>query len=239
MKNNRKSTAKRRRSQSKSVTRREQTVNMAIIGIIILIIILLGIIYFKYIHKPADKRVNASEYDIGNPTKQIPMPQLDVQLLTMNEYSRPGTATDGIKGIVVHYTANPGSSAQNNRDYFENLKETQITKASSNFIVGLEGEIIQCVPTAEVAYASNERNNDTISIETCHPDESGKFTAVTYDSLVELVAFLCGKYNLTTDTIIRHYDVTGKNCPKYFVENEDEWEAFKNDVAKYIAENGE
>lgn len=186
---------------------------------------------------PAENR-NYGEYDIGSPTKQVEIPELDVQLLTVNEYSRPGTATDKIRSVVVHYTANPGSTAQNNRDYFENLKDTHETKVSSNFIVGLEGEIIQCVPTAEVAYASNNRNNDSVSIECCHPDETGKFEDATYQSLVRLVAFLCGKFNLGMDDIIRHYDVTGKNCPKYFVEHEDAWEIFKSNVAKYIQENG-
>ena len=159
-------------------------------------------------------RENYGEYDIGSPTKQVETPELDVQLLTVNEYSRPGTPTDKIRSVVVHYTANPGSTAQNNRDYFENLKDTQETKVSSNFIVGLDGEIIQCVPTAEVAYASNSRNQDSVSIECCHPDETGKFNRETYESLVELVAFLCGKFDLGMDDIIRHYDVTGKECPK-------------------------
>ena len=52
-----------------------------------------------------------------------------------------GIATNKITGIVIHYTANPGASAMNNRDYFEGLKDSHITKASSNFVVGLEGEI--------------------------------------------------------------------------------------------------
>lgn len=185
------------------------------------------------------KNQAAGGYDIGNPTLQVPMPELDVQLLTVNEYSRPGISTDGVKGVVVHYTANPGSTAQNNRDYFENLKDTKDNQVSSNFVVGMEGEIIQCIPTSEIAYASNSRNHDTVSIECCHPDETGKFTEDTYQSLVELVAFLCGKFDLTTEDVIRHYDVTGKECPKYFVDHEDEWQAFKENVAKYIQENGE
>lgn len=104
--------------------------------------------------------------------------------------------------------------------------------------MGLEGEIIQCVPTWEVAYASNERNKDTISIECCHPDETGKFTEETYQSMVQLTAWLCRKYSLTADTVIRHYDVTGKNCPKYFVENEEAWANFKEDVANALAKGG-
>lgn len=162
-------------------------------------------------------------------------PEIDVQLLDVNPYSRPGTETEEITGIVIHYTANPGSTAQNNRDYFNGLKDSHETEASSNFIVGLDGEIIQCVPTWEMAYASNSRNIDTVSIECCHPDETGKFTDETYRSLVQLTAWLCVKFDLTEDQVIRHYDVTGKNCPKYFVENEDAWAQFKEDVAGAIA----
>lgn len=163
-------------------------------------------------------------------------PDIDVELLTPNEYSRPGIATDKITGIVVHYTANPGAGARNNRDYFEGLKDSHVTKASSNFVVGLEGEIIQCVPTWEVAYASNSRNTDTVSIECCHPDETGKFNDATYHSMVELCAWLCLKFDLNEEDVIRHYDVTGKNCPKYFVEHEDAWVQFKSDVGKKLKE---
>ena len=157
-------------------------------------------------------------------------PYIDVELLTPNEYSRPGIATNKIIGIVVHYTANPGATAMNNRDYFEGLKDSHITKASSNFVVGLEGEIVQCVPTWEIAYASNSRNIDTVSIECCHPDETGIFNKKTYQSMVDLCAWLCLKFDLDENDVIRHYDVTGKICPKYFVENEDAWRKFKSDI---------
>lgn len=157
-------------------------------------------------------------------------PAIDVQLLDINEYSRPGIKSDPITGIVIHYTANPGSTAQENRDYFNGLKDSHATSVSSHFVVGTEGEIIQCVPTWELAYASNGRNHDTVSIECCHLDESGKFTDKTYKSLVQLTAWLCGKFGLTEQDVIRHYDVTGKNCPKYFVENEEAWNLFRGDV---------
>lgn len=163
-------------------------------------------------------------------------PDIDVELLTPNEYSRPGIATNKITGIVVHYTANPGASARNNRDYFEGLKDSHETKASSNFVIGLEGEIVQCVPTWEVAYASNNRNIDTVSIECCHPDETGKFNEKTYHSMVELCAWLCLKFDLNEEDVIRHYDITGKNCPKYFVENGDAWIQFKHDIGEKLKE---
>ena len=120
-----------------------------------------------------------------------------------------------------------------NRNYFEGLKDSHITKASSHFIVGLDGEIVQCIPTWEEAYASNDRNPDTVSIETCHPNEDGKYTQATYKSMVQLTAWLCKKFDLTEKDVIRHYDITGKICPKYFVEDEAAWEKFREDVKLY------
>ncbi len=167
------------------------------------------------------------------------MPDIDVQLLSPNPYSRPQTKTKEIKGLVIHYVANPGTTAQQNHNYFEGLKDSKATKASSHFIIGLEGEIIQCIPSGEIAYASNDRNADTLSIECCHPDETGKFNQETYDSLVHLTAWLCGRFGLTTRDVIRHYDVTGKKCPLYFVEHGEAWQQFLFDVQDYIDKNGE
>lgn len=150
------------------------------------------------------------------------------QFLTVNPYSRSGKTLRRVNGIVIHYTANPGSTAQNNRDYFENLKNTKTTSASSHFIIGLNGEVIQCIPLNEVAYASNNRNRDTIAIECCHPDESGQFNEETYQSLQILIRSLMNTYHLTSNDVIRHYDITGKICPKYFVDHEDKWQEFLN-----------
>ncbi len=175
----------------------------------------------------ADSPVTLSEVDENRP-------ELDVELLTVNPYSRPGTALEKVNGIVIHYTANPGATAIANRNYFENLKDTHTTKASSHFVVGLEGEIVQCIPTAEIAYASNDRNSDTISIECCYKNEDGSFEQATYDSVIKLTAWLCAKFGLTSEDVIRHYDVTGKLCPLYYVEHEDAWAQFKKDVDTYL-----
>lgn len=156
---------------------------------------------------------------------------INEQLLTVNEYSRPGTKLDTVNGLVIHYIGNPGTDAQMNRDYFENLQDGSTgVYASCNYIIGLDGTIIQCVPDDEVAYASGERNNDTISIECCHPDESGAFTQETFQSLVQLTAKLCKDYNLSTDQVLRHYDVNQKPCPKFFVDDPDAWTNFISSV---------
>ena len=168
------------------------------------------------------------------PAAQQQTPQtpdwVTVDLLSVNPYSRPGIPLEQVNGIVIHYVGNPGTTAVQNHSYFENLAQTGETYASSHFLVGLEGEILQNVPLDEIAYCSNQRNEDTISIECCHPDDSGEFNQATYDSLVRLTRWLMEAYDLDTDQVIRHYDVTGKICPKSFVDNPEEWEQFLKDL---------
>jgi hypothetical protein len=157
-------------------------------------------------------------------------PAWEEDFLTINEYSRPGDLLHSVKSIFVHYTANPGTSAAQNRSYFEQLKDTHITSASSHFIIGYDGEIIQCIPLDEIGYAVATRNNDSISIECCYVDSDGSFTEETYQSLVTLLAWLADSYSLTEDDILRHYDCGGKECPVYYVENESAWHTLKDDV---------
>lgn len=162
-------------------------------------------------------------------------------LLTPNKYSRPQIKLEKVTKIAVHYVGNPGTTALNNRNYFESLKNQIADKTntfclnadgsymtykgervklrwvSSHFVVGINGEVIQCIPLNEWSYCTNQANGYSISIECCHPDASGKFTAATEQALAELCAFLCEKFGLDPDKdIIRHYDVTGKQCPLYW-----------------------
>ena len=163
-------------------------------------------------------------------TNSYSMPNIKENLLTPNPFSRPQEKLTSVNGIVVHYVGNPGTSAEANRNYFNSLAKTKSTYASSHFIIDLDGTIVQCIPLDEISYASNSRNNDTISIEVCHPDETGEFTKESYDALVALTKWLCSKYELDSNAVIRHYDVTGKLCPLYYVEHEDAWLTFKKDI---------
>ena len=171
------------------------------------------------------------------PAAQQQTPQtpdwVTVELLPVNPYSRPGIPLEQVNGIVIHYVGNPGTTAAQNHSYFENLAQTGETYASSHFLVGLEGEIIQNVPLDEIAYCSNQRNEDTISIECCHPDAEGQFTQATYDSLLRLVHWLQEEYRLSSDQVIRHYDATGKECPLYYVEHPEAWSQFLDDLDAY------
>lgn len=167
------------------------------------------------------------------PGEGVALPEdVTVDYIVKNEYSRPGTPLEKIEGVVIHYVGNPGTSAKANRSYFNTLALTHEAYASSHFIVGLEGEVIACVPLTEIAYASNTRNADTVSIEVCHADETGQYSPVTYERVVELTAWLCETFGLDPgEDVIRHYDVTGKRCPKYYVDYPEAWEGLKADVA--------
>ncbi|MDR0908474.1 MAG: N-acetylmuramoyl-L-alanine amidase [Spirochaetaceae bacterium] len=166
------------------------------------------------------------------------------QLLTPNEYSRPGTLLQGVKGIVIHYTGNPGASAQGNRNYFDSLKnqppDSSGIYASAHYVVGLEGEIIRCLPDTEIGYHVGARqytpealqrlssypNDCTIGIELCI-DKTGSFNTAVLASGQELARMLRETYGLNRDDLWRHYDITGKICPKPFVDNLHAWEDFK------------
>lgn len=164
---------------------------------------------------------------------KIAPPAIMEEYLEVNDFSRPGTALEQVNSIFVHYTANPGTSAAQNRSYFANLALTQERSASAHFIIGYDGEIVQCIPLEEQAYAVMTRNEDSISIECCYTSEDGSFTRETYDTLVHTLAWLVDKYHLSTEDILRHYDCGGKLCPVYYVEHEDEWERLLRDVAAY------
>ena len=226
----------------KKMYRRKKKLQRALLLFIMALVA--GVIIFASIHVikmiigKGIQTVSASAISKANQKVVEDAPDYEVQLLTINEYSRPGNAIDAVNAIVVHYTANPGTTAQQNRDYFEGLKDSHETSASSHFVIGIEGEIVQCIPCNEISYASNDRNHDTLAIECCIPDDTGKFSDATYDTLIHLIAWLCGRYGLTTDDVIRHYDITGKMCPKYYVEHEDAWETLKDDVDEYIENNG-
>lgn len=167
--------------------------------------------------------------------KAVEVPEwVEQNFIRKNIFSRPDVGRQKVDQIVIHYVANPGSTAKNNRDYFDGLADQDPQKsgssASSHFVVGLEGEVIQCIPISEMAYANAPLNNTTVAIEVCHPDDTGKFNDATYESVVNLTAWLCKQLKLGPKDVIRHYDVNGKECPKYFVDHEDAWKQFRKDV---------
>lgn len=167
--------------------------------------------------------------------------EIKQMLITKNPYSRPANKRSKTTKVAIHYIGNAGSSATANRNYFNNLANQSGNDkryASSHYIVGLQGEIVQCIPEDEIAYTTNSANAYSIGIEVCHPKSDGVFTDVTRKALVELVADICKRYNLNPmDDIIRHYDITGKMCPLAWASNSGEkyqdYIKFKNEVVEF------
>ena len=216
-------------NESKNIRQRNQTKktapkrknklkkNVIFLFIELIILISLGAQAFLILSKK-------SNVEIAAETK-IPS-WIDVQLIDQGNPSRSGVILEGINDIVIHYVGNPRTTAQQNRDFYNQ----QDSDVCSHFVVGMDGEIIMCVPLTEKSASSNDRNKDTISIEVCHPDVTGEFTDESYQSLIKLVNWLRATFNLSTDHVIRHYEVTGKECPMYYVKNPEKWDQFKADL---------
>ena len=243
---------KRRAREARQRRRRMARIRRTVKIFLLCVVILTGIVGIKYLWKATfaiteadtpEINAYASDQDTGSSWSSTGVkiqglsaevyavhPNWEENFLTVNEYSRPGDALTKVNNIFVHYTANPGTSAAQNRSYFEQLKDNHERSASAHFIIGYDGEIIQCVPLDEIAYAVQTRNEDSISIECCYKADNGQFTQETYDSLIRLLKWLTDAYDLQPDDILRHYDCGGKKCPLYYVEHEDAWIKLKEDV---------
>ena len=182
--------------------------------------------------------------------------------LTKNNFSRSGRSLHTVIAVVLHWVANPGSTAAANAAYFERLKnqnpmdDVPDRYASAHYIVGTDAEVLCVIPEDEIAYHCGSKtytdfakskfgkfcdkgyspNLCTIGIEMCHPTESGEFTKQTEESASELCAEICFRYALyPTDDIVRHYDIVGwKDCPRWYVRNPAYFEEFKDSVVARI-----
>lgn len=167
-------------------------------------------------------------------------PIMKENLANRNNYGAAREAKQ-IKYIVIHYTGNDGDHDEGNANYFKN----NVVKASAHYFVD-DDSITQSVPDNFVAWAVGGtkwkdcaatgggtmynviRNTNSISVEMCDTKKDGRFQASeeTMANTVFLVKSLMKKYNIDIDHVYRHFDVTGKHCPSYFM-NASAWEAFK------------
>lgn len=148
--------------------------------------------------------------------------KIEDRLIPRGKYNRPGKASKPER-ICVHYTGDVGASAERLALFFTTNPKAE---TSSQYIVGINGEVIRCVPDNEIAYGASGKNNGTIHIEVCYPDKSGKFTEAAIAALAELVPELMKRYGIGEDNVLRHYDLTGKHCPAYYVDSA-RWAALK------------
>ena len=142
--------------------------------------------------------------------------------------------------LVVHYTAVPGDTAENNGRYFA---RADTGKTSAHYFVD-EHSIVRSVPEAYVAYhcGANSyyhpecRNGNSIGIEICTKGEPGYyfFDPAALENARWLIRQLMGRYNIPVERVVRHYDVTHKVCPAPFVgAGASAWEEFKGGLTVY------
>lgn len=178
--------------------------------------------------------------------------------INVNPYSRPSTKLNDVKKLILHWTANFGASANNHYIYFGKTMIEQNAKlpannrryASAHIFIDRK-EALCIVPLNEVAYQANDvqkyvngkayrgvsaltpnANMLAIGVEMC-VEKNGAIHDETIDRTVKVFAELCKKYKLDPlKDIVRHYDVTGKDCPSPFVRDSSKFTKFKNDVKK-------
>ena len=167
------------------------------------------------------------------------------KFIKVNGYARSGKKMTSVRKIVIHYTANNGATAMNHYNYFNNLKGVY---ASAHFFVDKTDKLL-IIPLNEIAYHANDVQQGTksnpwrgvkellpnanflsVGIEMCL-EKNGTFHEKTIEHAEEVATELCKRYKLDPMTdIVRHYDVTHKNCPAPWVKDSSQFTAFKKRV---------
>lgn len=155
-----------------------------------------------------------------------------------NNFRTANRGKNDIKWVVVHYTANPGSTAAANCKYY---RSGDTNGVSAHYFVDETG-IYRCVREKDVAghcgkwsntsYLTECRNDNSIGIELCCKSMSGKkasqltgretdlyIESKAIEYAVELIKDIMSRYNIKMDHVIRHYDVHSgrKMCPRPFI----------------------
>lgn len=165
---------------------------------------------------------------------------LSIKQMILTNKNRPKLKFKRLKGIVMHGTANEniGADAVANRSYFNNTT----TAASAHYIVD-DKQIVQCIPDDEVAWHVGAKRYTAVGLKLSQMPYSPNYFLIgiemcvnkdgvwskTYQNTLELVEYLLKKYKLTVDDVYRHYDITGKACPRMMVDESD-WKKFKGDL---------
>lgn len=156
-----------------------------------------------------------------------------------------GKKLNKVKGIVVHWFADPMAKATNVIKYWQ----SQADGVSAHDVICLDGTLYHAVPynmeayqvgcprgytPAAVSKLSSYPNDCVVGIECAHLDMTGKMTPETYNTLVQQVAKLINQFGLTVNNIWLHSEIVGKDykdCHRWFTTTKPEdWTKFKEDV---------
>lgn len=199
--------AKMKKRKSKRYKRRNYSTVMIII---VLILFIAGTMFLQLKQKP----LNQEEVE-----KAIGIPY---NIDTIPESNKRPLQNRKIKYIVVHNTANPDSTARNERDYLTN--ETNAASTSWHIAVD-DKEMIEAIPVTEIAYHAGDTigNEYGIGIEIC---ESGDYKQAE-ENASKLIAYLMKHYHIPLSRVTTHQHFSGKACPRLLL---DHWESFLTKV---------
>lgn len=163
---------------------------------------------------------------------------IDLEIKTANRenFTAKQRKLSDIAYLVVHYTGNRGDTAKNNADYFAR----EVTGTSAHYFVD-ENEVWQSVQDNHAAWHCGTkgtyyhpacRNANSIGVEVCMLDKQGRVRQASVDRAAALVRELMQRYGIPADRVVRHYDVTHKDCPAPMVQNPALWQAFKTKLTQ-------
>jgi N-acetylmuramoyl-L-alanine amidase CwlA len=138
--------------------------------------------------------------------------------------ARPGYRLVNPTTITIHWVGPyPNQTPEIVRNWWTNGSNGMGIEASAHFIVK-DNRIMQCIPTAEIAYhAGPKANFSSFGIEVIPANVDGKFSDTSIDTLIYCIS------TLPKLPLKRHYDWTQKDCPLYYT-------PFSKDGNKYWRE---
>lgn len=160
------------------------------------------------------------------------------ELLKNGHRCRPGGRFEKTS-ITIHSTGNPPSTAQNERDWLDNPSNRR--EASWHYVVDEKG-VIQAIPDEEEAWHCGNTigNRFSIGLEICEGGDREK----TLRNAVDFVVQKMKEYGFSLTDIVRHYDWTGKNCPrilidKKYIKDGMDWEWFMKEIESRLRKEKE
>lgn len=152
-----------------------------------------------------------------------------------------------IEYIIIHYTANnhEKASALMNAKYLQRTR-----RAGTHYCIDDSDDdfgIIQCTEEHNVAYAIGDRtwkgftpkpwllnsngsrrvlNHNSLSYEMCLG--GNRNDTLIIDRTAQQVGWQLVNKGLDISRVLRHHDVTGKHCPRFFYDD-DQWNQTKED----------
>jgi hypothetical protein len=170
--------------------------------------------------------------------------------LPIDERVRSGRKRIDTWGTSVHWVGGmPGHTAMGIRNWWiENMNYS-----SGNLVIDSQGPL-EVIPIDEEAYHSGTTKQyrkivkefgvppykHLVCIEFCHQEDNGDPGPVVEGHLIDTLADICRYYgHYPRHRIIRHYDITGKRCPRWYVDNPGAWILLLEKVEKVFIQREE